>query len=137
MGQQAGVAPGKGIDTNYSCSDATALQYLNMVRQRVGVPVVTSFTYKQLLRERRLEFALEQDYWFDLGRIDGYNVTSHPVARNIIANQERGTYSTTTPPTIYSVHYTLNDSQFVFSVPSVEAAADPYLTKAPVPYVFK
>jgi len=138
LGQSAGVAPGKGIDTNASTSDATALQYFNMVRARVNVPAVTSFTYKQLLLERRCEFALEQDYWFDLGRIDGYDVTSHPTAIAIISNQERGTYSGTTAPiTIYSARYIPTNAQFVFQVPSVESAADPNLLKAPVPYVFK
>jgi len=138
MGQAAGVAPGTGIDTNATTSDATALKYFNMVRQRVNVPAVTSFTYGQLLLERRCEFALEQDYWFDLGRIDGYDVTNHPTAIAIISKQERGTYSGTTAPiSIYSAHYIPTNAQFVFQVPSVESAADPNLLKAPVPYVFK
>jgi len=96
-----------------------------------------TFTYKQLLLERRCEFALEQDYWFDLGRMDGYNVTHHPVATNIIDNQQRGTYSNDTPPVIYSAHYPVTDANFVFPVPVIEATADPNLVKAPVPYVFK
>jgi hypothetical protein len=137
MGQTLGTQPGTGIDTNATCSDPTAVADINQVRARVGVPALRgTFTYKQLLLERRCEFALEQDYWFDLGRIDGFNVTHHPVAENIIAHQERGTYSNDTPPVIYSAHYPATDANFVFPVPSIEVSADPYLTKPPVPYVF-
>ena len=138
MGQGAGVAPGKGMDTLTTTSDATAIKYFNMVRQRSHVqPVTSSFTYAQLLLERRCEFALEQDYWFDLGRIDGYNVTNHPVATSIIDNQERGTYSGTSAPiAIYSAHYPITNAQFVFPIPSPETASDPNLLKVS-PYVFK
>lgn len=136
-----GTAVGTGISLTKSTSDATALKYFNMVRQRVGVPAVTSFTYAQLLQERRLEFALEQDYWFDLGRIDGFGATSHPTAISIISQQERGTYSgsadSNPAPVIYSSHITPTNAQFTFPVPVAESNADPNLTKAPVPYVFK
>ncbi|TWJ02347.1 putative outer membrane starch-binding protein [Mucilaginibacter frigoritolerans] len=147
LGQGAGVTAGTGIPLSTSTTDATALMYFNMVRTRVGVPAVTSFTYQQLLNERRLEFALEQDYWFDLCRIDGYQTagsavspTQHPVATTIISNQERGTYSgtfgTTTAPTIYSSKLTPTAANFYFPVPVTESAADPNLVKAPVAYKF-
>jgi len=136
-----GTPAGTGISMSTSTSDATALKYFNMVRNRSGVPSVASFTYQQLLLERRCEFALEQDYWFDLGRIDGFNNTSHPTAIAIISNQERGTYSgaanSVPAPVIYSSHITPTAAQFVFPVPVAESNADPNLTKAPVPYVFK
>jgi len=146
LGQASGVKPGTGIPLTASTSDATALKYFNMVRQRVGVPAVTSFTYSDLLLERRLEFALEQDYWFDLCRIDGYQPqgsatfpTHHPTAISIISQQERGTYSNTADnnPVIYSQHLTPVDANFFFPVPVSESAADPNLIKAPVAYTFK
>lgn len=139
LGQSANPGVGHGIPLTASTSDAKALQYFNMVRTRVGVPAVASFTYQQLLLERRLEFALEQDYWFDLCRIDGFNVTSHPTAIGIIANQERGTYGNAWPDqsVIYSTKLTFNDADFLFPVPASEAASDPNLTKAPVAYPFK
>jgi hypothetical protein len=138
LGQSANPGVGHGISMSASTSDPTALKYFNLVRQRANVAPVTSFTYQQLLLERRCEFALEQDYWFDLGRIDGFNVTSHPTAIAIMANQERGTYSGTTAPiTIYSAHYVPTNAQFFIPVPSAESTSDPNLIKAPVPYVFK
>jgi len=145
LGQSAGVQPGTGIPLTASTSDAKALQYFNMVRARVGVPAVASFTFQDLLNERRLEFALEQDYWFDLCRIDGFQAagsatspTHHPTAIAIISQQERGTYSTTADnnPVIYSSKMTPNDANFFFPVPASESAIDPNLVKAPVAYKF-
>jgi hypothetical protein len=138
LGQAANPGVGHGIPMSASTSDPTALKYFNMVRTRAHVAPVTSFTYQQLLLERRCEFAFEQDYWFDLGRIDGFNVTNHPTAIAIMSNQERGTYSGTTAPiTIYSAHYVPTNAQFYLPVPSAESNADPNLIKAPVPYTFK
>jgi len=148
LGLAAGVTPGTGIPLTASTSDATAVGYFNMVRQRVGVPTVSSFTYQQLLNERRLEFALEQDYWFDLCRMDGYQQsgsatipTHHPVAISVISQQERGTYSAAAnanpAPVIYSTKLTPVDANFFFPVPVSESSTDPNLVKAPVHYVFK
>jgi len=146
LGQEAGVQPGTGLPLTASTSNAEAVANFNMVRQRVGVPPVTKFTFSDLLLERRLEFALEQDYWFDLCRLDGYQPqgsatfpTHHPIAISIISQQERGTYSNTANnnPVIYSSKLTPVDANFFFPVPVEESAADPNLIKAPVKYVFK
>jgi len=148
LGQASGVAVGTGIPLTASTSNAKALTYFNMVRARVGVPTVTSFTYQQLLLERRLEFALEQDYWFDLCRMDGYQQagsatfsTHHPIAISVISQQERGTYSAAAnanpAPVIYSTKLTPVDANFFFPVPVSESTTDPNLVAAPVHYVFK
>ncbi len=147
LGQQVHPSIGTGIPLTASTSDATALKYLNMVRTRAGVTALTSFTYQQLLNERRLEFALEQNYWFDLGRIDGFKATTtsngiqsapHPMAEAIIANQERGTYGNAYPDksVIYSSKVTLKDADFYSLIPSTETASDSKLLEAPVPYNF-
>lgn len=143
MGQQSGVGSGKGIDTNYSSSDATALTYFNMVRARSHVPAVTSFSYRDLIKERRLEFALEMDYWFDLCRLDGFNNSTHTVAISIISKQDRGDSSGGTAPyyrdyTRYGDGYfTPTAANFLFPVPVSESTSDPNLVAPPVPYVFK
>jgi hypothetical protein len=146
LGLSSGVQPGTGIPLTASTSDPEALANFNAVRTRVGVPTVTSFTYSDLLLERRLEFALEQDYWFDLCRIDGYKTQGsatasqpHPVAISIISQQERGTYSTTANnnPVIYSLKLTPTDANFLFAVPVIESTTDPNLVKPPVHYTFK
>ncbi len=146
LGLAAGVQPGTGIPMDAATSDPEALANFNAVRTRVGVPAVTSFKYSDLLLERRLEFALEQDYWFDLCRIDGYKTEGsatapqpHPIAIGIISQQERGTYSNTANnnPVIYSNKLTPTDANFLFPVPVIESATDPNLVKPPVHYTFK
>ena len=149
MGIGSSVQPGTGISLTYSSSDPTALKYINMVRQRAGIaPFPSSFTYQQLLNERRMEFAIEGDYWFDLQRLDGFNpptwtasglTAPHPVAEALIAAQNRGgSTGAGTAPTYATgwsrnvVNVTANDGTFYLPVPASESAADPALIKAPV-----
>jgi hypothetical protein len=138
LGQSANPGVGHGIDTAASTNDATALKYFNKIRQRAGVQQKTSITYRDIIKERRLEFAIEGDYWYDLCRMDGFNSATHPVAISIISKQDRGDSSTDTPPVRYhDATYTPTNLDFLFPVPATEVAADPNLIKAPVPYVFK
>jgi len=141
MGLGANPGAGHGIDTNYTTSDPTALKYINLVRQRAGLGPYTSFTYRQLIKERRLEFAIEGDYWYDLQRIDGYNSATHPVAEAIEASTNKGdSYGATAPNyNNYTINHTYTvptDAQFIIPVPATDAAADPNLTKPPVHYKF-
>jgi len=141
LGKSAGVQPGQGIDTNAVSTDAVALGYLNKVRQRAGLPALTSFTYKQLLTERRLEFAIEGDYWYDLQRIDGFNNPHHPMATAIINAQDRRTVNVdgnTGQITSYNPgrSFTLTDANFILPYPATETAANPSLLMPPVPYKF-
>jgi hypothetical protein len=141
MGIAAGTAPGKGIDTNYTTSDPTALKYINLVRKRAGLNPFASFTYRQLIKERRLEFALEGDYWYDLQRIDGFNSATHPVAQAIEAGTNKGdAYGGTAPNynnyTINLTYIVPTDAQFIIPIPATDVAADPQLVKPPVPYKF-
>jgi hypothetical protein len=143
MGAAAGTTPGHGIDTNFVSSDPTALKYLNLVRQRAGLPAKTSIRYRDLLKERRLEFAIEGDFWYDLQRIDGFNSATHPVAEAIISKQNRGDSSGAGTAANNYTDYTRNteydtptDGQFLLPIPATDVAADPNLTKPPVPYKF-
>lgn len=142
LGQGSGVSAGTGIPLSASSTDATALKYLNLVRQRAGLPALASFTYQQLLNERRLEFAIEGDYWYDLCRIDGFNSAHHPVAIGIISAQNRGSSSGAgtapnyTDYTRVTYFVTPTDNQFLLPVPASESSVDPALLQAPVPYQF-
>lgn len=141
LGKSANLQQGKGIDTNAVCTDATALSYINKVRQRAGLSALTSFTYKQLLNERRLEFAIEGEYWYDLQRIDGFNSSHHPVAMAFINAQDRRTVNvdanTGNITAYYSGRsYTLSDASFILPYPATETAADPALLESPVAYKF-
>jgi starch-binding outer membrane protein, SusD/RagB family len=142
MGLSAGTAPGTGIPFSTSSSDPTALKYLNLLRQRAGVAPLNSFTYKQLINERRLEFAIEGEYWYDLQRIDGFNSATHPVAEAIIAAQNRGGSSGSGTAPLYTdwtrniLYIPATDANFLIPIPATDVAADPALTGTPVPYKF-
>jgi len=113
-----------------STSDPAALTPFNKVRQRAGLTPVTVITKNDIFHERRIEFALEGDYWYDLCRMDGFNVSVHPKAKAIIANQERGY-------TGVSLKISIADDRFLLPYPTSELTANPKLKESPVPYVFK
>ncbi|TAN13895.1 MAG: RagB/SusD family nutrient uptake outer membrane protein [Chitinophagaceae bacterium] len=143
MGLEANPGAGHGIDTNFVCTDPTALSYVNKVRQRAGLPPRTSITYRQLIEERRLEFAFEGDYWYDLQRIDGFNSPTHPVAQAIISKENKGdSNSAGTAAHDYTdyqrnyQYFTPANSQFLLPIPATDIAADPALLEAPVSYKF-
>lgn len=92
-----------------------------------------------IIDERRREFAFEDDFWFDLGRVDGFNVTTHPKGIQMIKQQDRGTSDNSTPPVRYANEFNANvtDASFRLPYPATEVASNPKLKEAPVPYVFK
>lgn len=51
-----------------STTDATALSAFNAIRTRAGMPTVTTITKTDLLKERRVEFAFENQRLYDLVR---------------------------------------------------------------------
>lgn len=143
-------------------TDIDALKAINTVRNRAGLgnltvinrnytvpnpaaavagaPVQTPATLivDDILNERRRELAFENDFWFDLGRIDGYNVTNHPRAIALIAQQDRGGADNSKPPKRYGDGYvTISNKDFYFPYPAAETNANPKLLLPPVPYTFK
>lgn len=56
------------MGTATSTSDATAMKYYNMVRERAGQAPLPSVDYMELLKERRRELAFESQTWFDTQR---------------------------------------------------------------------
>lgn len=56
------------IGTGESTSDATALSYLNAIRNRAGLPNRSSVTFWEVLMERRVEFGMEGMNWLDVRR---------------------------------------------------------------------
>ena len=62
LGASANPGVGHGLDTNATTSDPTALKYFNLVRQRAGLAPKDHITFRDIIKERRLEFAIEGDY---------------------------------------------------------------------------
>lgn len=76
-----------------STSDASAIDAYYQVWHRARPTLFdkpSSITLDDVLKERRLELALEGDYWFDLVRMSYYNVEK---AMNIIKKQKRNAYN--------------------------------------------
>jgi len=109
------------LGTAANTSDAEALKYFNMVRSRAGLLPKTTLTADDILHERRVEFAFEGDYWFDLQR-QGF-----AKAKAIILAQNRGT-------TQYPKYITITEDMLTLPIPAAEVAQDPELAKPAVKY---
>jgi len=109
------------LGTSASTSETSALEAFNLVRQRAQLPAKSSITMDDILHERRVEFAFEGDYWFDIQR-QGY-----AKAKAIIEAQNRGTADS--PSTV-----TFAESKMYLPVPAGEILQDPALALDPVPY---
>ncbi len=120
------------LGTGASTTDASALTAFNAVRRRAGFGISvdkTVLTPEIILHERRVEFAFEGDYWFDIQR-QGF-----AKAKQIIDNQERGTYSFNGTHQIESVKATLRTEQNLFiPIPTTEILTNPELGKPAVAY---
>ena len=147
------------IGNNTSTTDTKAIDAFYAVRHR-AVPSYTkptSISLDDVLKERRLEFAFEGDYWYDLVRLSYYNVAK---AKEIIANQLRGYYNkpnenladlyknywetkgtwsgTTTPKDKMKDYITtkfvinVNDAMFTLPMPTEDAEYNPMLLQDPI-----
>jgi starch-binding outer membrane protein, SusD/RagB family len=115
------------LGANASTSDPSALAAFNLVRTRAGLPGLNSLTKQQILHERRVEFAFEGDYWFDIQR-QGF-----ATAQQIINAQERGTLNGDGTINHVGASFT-TAAQLFMPIPSDEVVADPELAKPAVPY---
>lgn len=103
-----------------STTDADALKYFNMLRNRAGVPAKSKLTYEDLRHENRVEFAFEGLYWYQLVRRAYYKQQE---VINYVNNQNRNAsyYESSTQT------YKLSDT-YVAPGPSVATATAKSLT---------
>ncbi|MGM9778377.1 MAG: RagB/SusD family nutrient uptake outer membrane protein [Prevotella sp.] len=103
-----------------STTDADALKYFNMLRNRAGVPAKSKLTYEDLRHENRVEFAFEGLYWYQLVRRAYYKQQE---VINYVNNQNRNAsyYESSTQT------YKLSDT-YVAPGPSVATATAKNLT---------
>lgn len=147
-----------------SSTDPVALNAINTIRKRAGLAPLTiikrfytianpnyglygptpnasvpqNIIKDDIIEERRREFAFEDDFFFDLMRVDGFNNTTHTLGIKLMEQQDRGTAGSTAPVVRYGNQYLqVTASMLQFQIPAVEIAADPLLNAPPVPYAFK
>lgn len=109
------------LGSNASTSDGAALDAFNKVRTRAGLEAKTSITLDDIMYERRVEFAFEGDYWYDIQR-QGF-----AKAKQIIEAQDRGQVNA-------PLHVTFNEINMYLPIPASELLQDPELAKEPVSY---
>ena len=113
-----------------STTSPAALSSFNEVRLRAGLPVKTVLTRDELFNERRVEFALEGQYFFDLKRRGLAEATS------IISQQEVGFYSDDARTELVSIKITPGSNYFELPLPQSAIDTNPSLLEAPVPFNF-
>lgn len=124
-----------------STSDATALHYFNLIRKRAGMSELTSITYDDIHYERRIELALEGQYWYDLVRRAYYKQQE---VVNYLNNQDRNAgyewdesedsqYAKTGEGTGVA---TATAANLVLPISDVDRGRNPLLNGDPVPYEF-
>jgi hypothetical protein len=119
------------------------LEYFNKVRERAGMPSKDEITYEDIRYERRIELAMEGQYWYDLVRRSYYR--QQEVLNYMNNEQDRAvTYEWDESSGQY-VPGDLNTAQQVATAtveslllpyPESEMVQNPKLKEDPVPYEF-
>ncbi|MAM19986.1 MAG: RagB/SusD family nutrient uptake outer membrane protein [Gramella sp.] len=134
------------LGNNGSTSDATALMYVNALRERAGLAPKTSLTFEDIFHERRVELCMEGQFWYDMVRRAYYEQQE---MLNYIDDQGRETVIPFTydeennrvevddtrdaaPRAIGQI----DESIFLLPYPESEVVQNPLLRDAPVPYDF-
>lgn len=108
-------------------NDADALAAYNAVHTRAGLDAVSRFSMDDMLHERKVEFAFEGDYWFDIQR-QGFEK-----AKAMLQAQERGTYDFNRNLTSFRATIS-SASQLYLPIPQAETVIDPLLLEPAIPY---
>jgi starch-binding outer membrane protein, SusD/RagB family len=125
------------LGNNTSTTDANALLYFNKVRVRAKVDPVTELDMDVIFKERRIEFACEGQYWFDLVRLSYFNPVK---AISLLSNQERVTFEydsdtkVATPNEPIGIISDATLATFTLELPTSEVIANPKLLDPAVPY---
>ena len=125
------------LGNNASSTNADALLYFNKIRTRAGIDPVTELNMDVILKERRLEFACEGHYWYDLARLSYFNPTK---AISLLSNQQRVTFEydsateIATPNDPIGVISPATIATFTLQLPATELIANPKLNEPSVPY---
>jgi hypothetical protein len=111
-----------------STTDGSALAAYNAVHTRAGLPAVSSITINDILHERKVEFAFEGDYWFDIQR------QGLAKAKSIIESQERGTYGDNRTLNSFKATIPASFSTMFLPIPQAETVSNPLLNEPAKPY---
>ncbi|MCD0465264.1 RagB/SusD family nutrient uptake outer membrane protein [Flavobacterium sp. ENC] len=125
------------LGNDASTSNPDALLYFNKVRTRAGVDPVTVLNTDIILKERRVEFACEGQYWYDLVRLSYYNPQK---AVDLLSNQQRVPFDYNADTEVAKPNDPIGPispatfSTFTLQLPTVEVIANPKLNEPAVSY---
>ncbi len=132
--KRAGLANLTQIKRFYTVANPNYSKYGTNPNANVPVNMIKD----DIISERRREFAFEDDFFYDLMRVDGFNNTDHVLGIKLMQQQDRGTAGSQAPVVRYgNTFLSVTAPMLQFLIPAVELAADPKLLGPPVPYVFK
>jgi hypothetical protein len=133
------------LGNSTSTTDGVALGYFNQIRERAGMGAKSSITYEDIRYERRVEFCMEGQYWYDLLSRAYYKQQE---VINYITSQSRNTIV----PFLFEAPYSLEEDTerdrtpraigaitpaiLVMPYPESELLQNPLLRADPVPYAF-
>ncbi|UOB16744.1 RagB/SusD family nutrient uptake outer membrane protein [Abyssalbus ytuae] len=102
---------------------------INKVRERAGLAPLTNPVFEDVFQERKIEFALEMEHWYDVIRMDTADAIEY------LSNVERGTWDDSqTPPVLNSKMVTVTADKLLFPYPTNETINNPALLEDPVKY---
>lgn len=133
------------LGNNPSTTDATALTYFNKVRTRAGVPAKSSISYADIRHERRVEFAMEGQYWYDMVRRSYYKQQEVLDMINLQDRAHNGMYTfdrvtgltVKNESTSTRAVNSATADRLLLPYPESELVQNPLLKEAPVSYTFK
>lgn len=132
------------LGNNASTNDPLALEYFNKVRKRAGMPELNSITYNDIRYERRIELAMEGQYWYDLVRRSYYrqqevlNYVNDTQMRSVEYEYDTGSKKYIEGDTNTAQQVAVATAKtFLLPYPESELIQNPLLREEPVPYVFE
>jgi hypothetical protein len=133
------------LGNSAATTDVNALLYFNKVRYRAKMPEKSSISYEDIRYERRVEFCMEGQYWYDLISRSYYkrqDVIEYLIAqhREIIVPFLFESPNNLSPDTSRDEASraigNIDASVFLLPYPSDEVIQNPLLREAPIPYQF-
>lgn len=132
------------LGNNVSTNDPLALEYFNKVRKRAGMPELNSITYNDIRYERRIELAMEGQYWYDLVRRSYYrqqevlNYVNDTQMRSVEYEYDTGSKKYIEGDTNTAQQVAVATAKtFLLPYPESELIQNPLLREEPVPYTFE
>jgi hypothetical protein len=116
-----------------STNDAEAVESFNRLRRRAGIAQRSSIDFSQIFDEKRREFALEGNTWFELVAWWYFDPDG---ALAYIAQQNRGRYLPGDPGQSSDDYFSPPGSKMQMPYPESEVLQNPKFNEPPVPFDF-